>query len=37
MLKGRALKLAIGLREGRRTFGLAVAQVPEDTAPDDGG
>ena len=37
MRKGRALKLTIGLREGRRTFGRAIAQMPEGPTADDRG
>jgi hypothetical protein len=37
LLKGNALELAIGLGEGYRTFGVAVAQVPDHAATDDGG
>ena len=37
VLKGSALKRAIGLREGCRTFGRTVAQMPEDTTLDDRG
>ena len=37
MRQGRALKRAIGLREGRRAFGRTVTQMPEDTTPDDRG
>jgi hypothetical protein len=37
MLKGRALKSAIGLRERRAAFGRTVTQMPDHTPPDDGG
>ena len=37
MLKGRTLKDAIGLGKGYGTLGVAVAQVPEHAAADDGG
>src|SRR5207245_3143038 len=37
MRKGSALKHAIRSRERRRAFGRAVAQMPNDTAPDDRG
>jgi len=37
MLKGRLLKHAVRLGEGSGTFGVAVTQMPDDTATDDGG
>src|SRR5256886_17621907 len=36
MLKGSLLELAIGRGEGGGTFGVAVPQVPEHTATDNG-
>ena len=37
MLKGSLLALAIGRGERRRALGVAVPQMPDDTATDDGG
>jgi hypothetical protein len=37
MVKGHLLELAIGRGEHRSAFGVAVPQMPEDTATDDGG
>src|SRR5215475_1638057 len=37
MLKGSLLELAIGRGEGSSTFGVAVPQVPEHPATDNGG
>ena len=37
MRKGSALEHAIRRGERRRAFGRAVAEMPEDTAPDDRG
>src|SRR5262245_7287223 len=37
MRKGRLLELAIGRGERRGTFGVAVPQMPDDPATDDGG
>ena len=37
MRKGSTLEIAIRLGEGRRAFGGAIAQMPEDTTADDRG
>jgi hypothetical protein len=37
LLKGSALKRAVGLSESHRAFGLTVAQMPDNAATDDRG
>ena len=37
MFQGGPLKLAVGLGKGHRTFGVAVAQMPDHPATDEGG